>query len=121
MWALLVVLAVRKCNRRVASLKAAKRDVTREIRADTLDDAQSDWQAPARDPTPDEQMALAELVAQLVDRLDDERRMVLELRLQGNTVSEISEQIGRAERTVHRYLANLRDRAAELDLEASLE
>jgi RNA polymerase sigma-70 factor (ECF subfamily) len=53
-----------------------------------------------REPTPLEAAVLSETVGQLLAGLDEEERPVLELSLQGYTTREISERLGRAERTV---------------------
>jgi len=65
---------------------------------------------PGREPTPVEAAVLAETVKQLFARLDEEERPVLELSLQGYTAREISERLGRAERTVRLLREGVRHR-----------
>ena len=47
--------------------------------------------------------------------LDNQQREILTLRLQGCTIPEISEQVGLTERTIHRKLAAVKERAAALE------
>jgi RNA polymerase sigma-70 factor (ECF subfamily) len=59
------------------------------------------WLEPfGREPAPLEAAMLSETVEQLLSSLDREERPILELSLQGYTTREISERLGRAERTV---------------------
>ena len=51
---------------------------------------------------------LAESIAELMDGLPDDDRAIVALRLQNYTVPEISDRVGRTERTVHRVLARVR-------------
>ena len=69
------------------------------------------WLEPlGREPTPIEAAVLSETVEQLLAGLDEQERPVLELSLQGYTTREISEQLGRAERTVRFLREGIRDR-----------
>lgn len=57
---------------------------------------------------------LRETVEQMFRDIDDpDERKVLELSLQGYSASEISEQLGRAERTVRRFRERSRQRLME--------
>jgi RNA polymerase sigma-70 factor (ECF subfamily) len=99
LWGLLTLITVRKCAERAAYHRAACRDAGREAAAPAADDAA--WPEPfGREPTPLEAAVLSETVEQLLTGLDEDERPVLELSLQGYTTREISEQLGRAERTV---------------------
>lgn len=109
LWSMLVVLTIRKCGRRVGYFHAARRDVHREVVPTAgPDDSAGSWETIAREPSPEEAAALAELVAELMRRLDERERVVLTLSLQGWSVAEISGQIGRTERTVQRILDRIR-------------
>lgn len=112
-WGLLTVITLRKCRNQAAHFRAGRRDVGREM---ALADGGS-WPttaALARDPTPSEAAALADLLATLTRRLDDRDRQVLELHLLGHTAPEIADRIGRAVRTVWRSLERIRARVEEL-------
>ena len=113
LWGLLTIITLRKCADRAAYYRAEKRDVTREAATGTADDS-----SPAvadlvldREPLPDEAAALAETVEALFRAIDDpDERAILELSLQGHTATEISERLGRAERSVRRLREHIRKR-----------
>jgi RNA polymerase sigma-70 factor (ECF subfamily) len=109
LWGLLTLLTVRKCAERAAYHRAERRDAAREV-TPPRDDAAS-WLEPlGREPTPLEAAVLSETVEQLFGGLDEQERPVLELSLQGYTTREISEQLGRAERTVRLLREGIRHR-----------
>src|SRR5262245_40662511 len=77
-------------------------------------DSFEQWRdAVGREPTPDEAAVLAETVEQLLRGLDGDERSVVELSLQGYTTQEISETLGRAERSVRRLRERVRKRLEE--------
>jgi RNA polymerase sigma-70 factor (ECF subfamily) len=109
LWGLLALITVRKCGRRVAHFRAARRDVGREARAaDAVEDPRAEWEALARDPTPVEAAMLADAVEQLLADLSPRDRQIATLSLEGRTVPEISAQVGCTERTVYRVLERIR-------------
>ncbi len=122
LWSLLTVITVRKCGRWAEHFLAAGRDVGREVAASSEgDESGASWQALARDPTPDEVLALTELVERLMGGLDEREREVVSLHLQGCTVAEVCEQTGRPQRTVYRILDRVRDRLRRLRAEDETE
>jgi DNA-directed RNA polymerase specialized sigma24 family protein len=66
-----------------------------------------------REPTPDEAIALSDELEALFHQLDPFARRVLELRLQGESLMRIAADTGRAERTVRRTLARVRQGLTE--------
>ena len=71
-----------------------------------------------REPSPDEAAVLVETVESLFQSIDDpDERKILELSLQGHTASEISENLGRAERSVRRLREHVRKRLERLQSE----
>lgn len=100
LWALLVVMTVRKCGRKAQHFRAACRHVGRE--AATLTDVS------AAGPGPLESAALADTLARLAARLDDRDRLVLEHVIDGYTPAEVARKIGRGEQTVRRALDRIR-------------
>jgi RNA polymerase sigma-70 factor (ECF subfamily) len=121
LWALLVVLALRKCNHQAVRYKAARRDVRREQAPPAADDSRKDWQAFAEEPNPSHAAMLTETVEQLMRSMENEReREMLVLSLQGYTAAEISARVGRSERTVYRVLTNVRERLDGMHGEASI-
>lgn len=122
LWGVLTVITLRKCADRAAYFRAEKRDVTRETPGGRADDS-----APAvldlaldREPLPDEAAALAETVDALFRAIDDpDERAILELSLQGYTATEISERLGRAERSVRRLRERVRARLERMQADAA--
>ncbi len=114
LWALLARITVRKCADRARYHRAECRDAAREEAEDAA------WEGVAgREPTPEEAAALAETVERLFRGLGADERAILELSLQGHSTPEISERLGRAERSVRRareraraLLERLRDETA---------
>ncbi len=121
LWGVLTMITLRKCADRAAYYHAEKRDVARETTGGAADDS-----APAvidlaldREPRPDEAAALAEAVETLFRAISDpDERAILELSLQGYTATEISEQLGRAERSVRRLREHVRKRLERMQAEA---
>src|SRR5262245_57943432 len=110
LWGLLTLITVRKCAERAAYHRAGRRDAAREAAPPRGDDA-APWPEPlGREPTPLEAAVLSETVEQLLAGLDEDERPVLELSLQGYTTREISERLGRAERTVRLLREGVRHR-----------
>jgi len=115
LWAILVLIAVRKCHRQWRLYHGAGRDVQREQKLDQgPDDSGAGWEPVDREPLPEEAAALADLVEQLLGRLIPRDRPILEQRLQGHSIEEIATQAGRSERAVYRVLAEARDHLKQL-------
>jgi RNA polymerase sigma-70 factor (ECF subfamily) len=112
LWGLLTLITLRKCADRAAYFGAAKRDLGREQAAGGTDTGPAiDDLALARDPRPDEAAVLAEAVESLFRTVEDaDERAILELSLQGFSATEISEKLGRAERSVRRLRERTRKR-----------
>jgi RNA polymerase sigma-70 factor (ECF subfamily) len=114
LWALLAVIALRKCGYRTRHYRAACRDVAREQTPPADEESAARWQAIAREPTPDEAAELTEAVEQLLNSLRDRERRIVELSLQGVSVPEICSQLGTAERTAYRVLERVRAKLERL-------
>jgi RNA polymerase sigma factor (sigma-70 family) len=110
LWALLSLMTVRKCARQMEYFLAACRDVRLEI--GLSEDALI--QVPAREPLPDDAVALADLVEQLLCGLDEREREIVVLHLQGHSLREISAQSDCAYRTVRRVIDRARRRLLRL-------
>ncbi|MCO6456034.1 MAG: sigma-70 family RNA polymerase sigma factor [Pirellulaceae bacterium] len=107
LWGLLTTITVRKCADRARFHQAERRDARRE--ATVPDSETAPWQeALSHEPTPDQAAMLAEIMEELLGRLEADERTILELSLQGYTTREISEQTGRAERSVRRLRERVR-------------
>jgi RNA polymerase sigma-70 factor (ECF subfamily) len=109
LWGLLVTITLRKCWRQARRFHGPVHDVDREAgpapAGETVDDG---WEGLSREPTPEEAATLAETVEQLLGGLGERERQVCELRLEGYTVPEISERVGRTEFTVEGILKKIR-------------
>jgi RNA polymerase sigma-70 factor (ECF subfamily) len=118
LWGLLTLITVRKCAERAAYHRAERRDASREVPPPRRDEEAS-WQEPlGREPTPLEAAMLSETVEQLFAGLDEEERPILELSLQGYTTREISERLGRAERSVRLLREGIRHRLERMQHES---
>jgi RNA polymerase sigma-70 factor (ECF subfamily) len=119
LWGLLTLITMRKCAERAAYHRAERRDVAREVSAPRGEEG-TPWLDPiGREPTPLEAAVLSETVEQLLASLDEEDRPVLELSLQGHTTREISERLGRAERTVRFLREGLRHRLERMQRDST--
>src|SRR5262249_44986926 len=103
LWGLLACITLRKCADRVRYFRAERRAITRENRSSCGEEDADRWRdAVGREPSPDEAAVLAETVEHVLRGLDKDERAIVELSLQGYSTQEISEQLGRAERSVRR-------------------
>ena len=117
LWGLLTLITVRKCAERAAYHHAECRDAAREV--SPQGDEAEPWLEPlGREPTPLEAAVLSETVELLLAGLDEEERPILELSLQGYTTREISERLGRAERTVRLLREGVRHRLERMQRES---
>jgi RNA polymerase sigma-70 factor (ECF subfamily) len=119
LWGLLTLITVRKCAERAAYHRAERRDAAREV-SQARDDESTGWLEPfSREPTPLEAAVLSETVEELLAGLDEDERPILELSLQGHTTREISERLGRAERTVRLLREGVRHQLERMQRESS--
>lgn len=118
LWGLLTLITVRKCAERAAYHRAECRNAAREV--SPQGDGAMPWlESLGREPTPLEAAVLSETIEQLFTSLDEEERPILELSLQGYTTREISERLGRAERTVRLLREGVRHRLERMQRENS--
>jgi RNA polymerase sigma-70 factor (ECF subfamily) len=119
LWGLLTLITVRKCAERVAYHRAERRDAAREVAAPPTAEG-APWPEPlGREPTPLEAAELGEAVDRLLAGLDEDERPVVELSFLGYTTREISERLGRAERTVRLLREGLRKRLERMQREGA--
>lgn len=115
LWRLLAAITLHKALGQVVFHQAQKRSIDGEGSITA-----SGWtlrpEAIAREPTPDEALAMTEELENLMRNLKPKQRQILELKLQGATTEEIADEIGRTTRTVRRIMENVRS-----DLEKRLE
>jgi RNA polymerase sigma factor (sigma-70 family) len=114
-----VTLTVRKCSGKLDYFRAARRDVRREAAADASpEDSSYGWEALDREPTPEEEATLSDLVETLLGRLAEHERLIVSLHLQDHSIAEIRTAAGCSERTVHRVLSRARERLRDITASA---
>ena len=114
LWAVLKVIALRECGHRLQALRAARRDVRRQVSLDGGTDAGLATALRDRGPTGAEAAEANDLLARLENGLGEPERQVLALQLHGYTIPEIGDRTGRAARTVRRLLQRVRSRFCRL-------
>lgn len=107
LWSLLTRITVCKCANRMKYFRAKCRDAGREVSPGGTIDLLEQVLDP--EPTPVEAAILTETVERLLQEFSGDYRPILELSLQGQSVQQISEQLGWSERTVQRVREQARD------------
>jgi RNA polymerase sigma-70 factor (ECF subfamily) len=110
LWSLLSLITLRKCADRVRHFATDRRNVAREAANDPLDDLEPWREVIDREPTPEQAAVLAETLEQTLAGLAPPERPIVELSLQGYSTREVSERLGRAERSVRRVRERVRQR-----------
>ena len=107
LWALLVKITLNKCVNQVARFDAAKRDVRRELTGHGTTDSHSFFGCGCQ-PTAQDIAIFNESLDELLDRIPQSSKEIVNLRLKGMSNFEISESLGCSERTVYRALKKIR-------------
>lgn len=109
LWTLLTVITVRKCSNQRKFFYREQRDVRREAAPRPRpNESHLCLDAPSREPTPEEAVALAETVELVMGQLDERDRSIISMRLQGYSTPEIAAEQKCGERTVRRALENVK-------------
>lgn len=109
LWALLALIAVRKCGHKVRHFYAECRDARREMApAPASAEVSRFWEAIAEDPTPQQAVMLTETVGEVMGQMDERKREIFSLSLQGYKPDEIAQQLNCSDRTVQRALERVR-------------
>jgi RNA polymerase sigma-70 factor (ECF subfamily) len=103
LWRLLATITLHKVLGQVEFHRADRRDMHRELAP-----GQTLLERLGREPSPDELSVAFETLEAIMAPLLPEQRAALELRLQGHTYEEIAQRTGRTERTVRRWLADVK-------------
>jgi RNA polymerase sigma-70 factor (ECF subfamily) len=109
-WKLLLVIALNKIRDAGNFHKAAKRDVRRTSSGEA--NGLAIRNAPGKD-----EVALAVLrmvIDEMLDGLPESHRRIIELRIDGHEIADISRDVGRAKRSVERVLQDFRRWMGEL-------
>ena len=97
MWKLLLVIALNKIRATASYHRAAKRDVRRTSGTEWLDTTEHQ-----RDETALGVLRL--VIEELLERLPEAHRRIVELRVEGQQVAEIARAVQRSKRTVERVI-----------------
>jgi DNA-directed RNA polymerase specialized sigma24 family protein len=100
LWSLLVVITLHKCTKRRKHLRAARRDMARQVPWPEQNERVT-W-LPDRAPTPDEAAILTDTVEALFQTMMPDDRPIVEQILMGYTAQQVAIQLGCSERTVRR-------------------
>ncbi|MDP6635329.1 MAG: sigma-70 family RNA polymerase sigma factor [Phycisphaerae bacterium] len=110
LWRLLCAITLTKVREKARFHMRKKRSLGQEVRAAGGDDDERGGQMldmPAGDLTPSIQIEFADTFEHLISQLDDEERIVVDMKLQQKSNAEIASELGSSERTVRRILARL--------------
>jgi RNA polymerase sigma-70 factor (ECF subfamily) len=115
LWGLLTCITVRKCGKWADYFTTQGRDVGREVPVKAGDSSEvAAVEIFDREPTPAEAVALADTLEQSLRGLKDQEREIVALRLQNETVPEISRRLQCSESKVNRILRHVRERLESL-------
>jgi RNA polymerase sigma-70 factor (ECF subfamily) len=107
LWRLLVTITLRKARTKGRFHTAAARDAGAEAGIDP-----GEFEAAARDPGPDEAATLVDQIEALLRGLPPLYARLLDLKLQGHSVTDIAANLDVSRQTVHRAINLLQDRLA---------
>ncbi len=107
LWRLLSAIALHKLMRQIKRHRAGKRNVGLEAHALDGDSLLGLAPEAIAEPSARHASAVVEELEQVMAGLDDVRRQMLELRLQGLTLEEVASKTGRSERAVRRLFEKL--------------
>ncbi len=112
---MLARITVHKTLRQVAHHQAGKRDASRD--AGSGDESQDlVVNLMSREPSPDEATQLLDQMEHFLAQLRPEDRQILELRMQGYSTLEISQQMKITDRKVRRLMERIRAQAEQEDI-----
>jgi RNA polymerase sigma factor (sigma-70 family) len=95
LWPILTIITLSKIYNHAKFWKRNRRDVTRDIPAESTGDPL------LRDPSPEEAAVLSEIVGKLLEAFPQRRRRMLELLLDGFSVEEVVTEVGTSRSTVY--------------------
>jgi RNA polymerase sigma factor (sigma-70 family) len=114
LWNLLVAITLTKARRQARFHLAQRRAVQREVHEAPVEDDDSPAAAiPSAAPTPAEQAAFADQLEQLLGRMTEQERLIVQLRLEQASNQEIAAQLGITARSVRRILHRLQAHLTE--------
>jgi len=115
LWNLLCAITLAKARKKARFHLARKRGVGREVHPRTVDgEERASLQIPGSGPTPEEAAEFADQFRHLLDRLEEEERRIVLLKLEQRTQEEIAAAVGISERTVRRLLRRVEAKLTEV-------
>lgn len=112
LWKLILVIALNKVRAIGAFHRAEKRDISATAGSPALEHV-ADHEGGADAMT---LLSLKTVLEEILSRLPEQQRQIVEMRIEGHEVQEISDKTGRAKRSVERILQNFRKSlAAKID------
>jgi RNA polymerase sigma-70 factor (ECF subfamily) len=115
LWRLLAKITLRKLYRQAGRHTALRRNVSRETSLGaTTGITGVPFEVLAREPSPEEAVAVIDELEQVMRGLSPLHRRMVELRLQGYQLKEIAAQTDRSERLIRYVLTQVRNRLTEL-------
>lgn len=115
LWALLLRITICKCSDRIAEFRTLKRDVGRELGGKNDNGLEPTGLLRTDGPSAEEIAIFEDTLDKLFDRLNEQQQKVVCMRLQGMSNLEISQIIGRTERSVYRTHNQIQKIFRELD------
>lgn len=110
MWRLLASITIHKVLSQAEHYRQQKRSLDKEQSVHLVTGGPAvRLEVLARDPSPSDAAAIVEELELVMSQILPLHRQILELRLQGWTIPEISEHVRRSERSVRRALQNVRE------------
>jgi RNA polymerase sigma-70 factor (ECF subfamily) len=111
LWALLTVITLRKCGHKIEHYRALCRNVfTEAAPPESSQESAHSWMMLAREPSPAEAAMLEDTLRQLLHGLDEREQRIVRLLLEGHSVPEISQKVGRSEYMVRKTCKQVRER-----------
>ena len=107
LWKLLVTITLNKVRSKAKYHRTVRRDMDRDQSVATDGAGCFANQSPASGPTPDDAAALVDELQAVLTGVKPRDLQIVELRLQGSSTAEISQETGRSERSVRRILQHL--------------
>lgn len=118
LWRLLCAITLTKVREKARYHLRQKRNLGREeelARPADEGEGQDGWaRMPGDEPGPEEAAEFADTFRHLLEELDDEERILVDMRLQQKTSEEIAAALNCSDRTVRRLLNRLHDRFEEI-------
>ena len=108
LWRLLCAMTLRKVREKVRFHQRERRELAREAGSATELAEHTGLSGAEEAQEPFEAVAIVDEFEALLASLDDERRAIVEAKLDERSNAEIAEQLGCSERTVRRLLSELR-------------